>query len=204
MTTPERIQALIASVRYVVANNIPGSFVECGVWRGGSMMAAALTLHSLGDLSRDMYLFDVFDSELPAPTEVDQTGSGDRPQAGPSPRRYWSYVTVEEVRSNLATTGYPSERVHLVRGKVEQTIPDKAPSAIALLRLDTDWYESTAHELRHLYTRLSPLGVLIVDDYGSHFGARKAVDEFFASHPFRPLLQRIDVSGVVAVKPVPQ
>jgi hypothetical protein len=73
------------------------------------------------------------------------------------------------------------------------------PGDLALLRLDTDWYESTRHELEHLYPRLRPGGVLIVDDYGHFEGARRAVDEYFAAH--EPLLlNRIDYTGRVAVK----
>lgn len=204
MTSPERIQALVSSVRYVVANRIPGALVECGVWRGGSAMAAALTLLAVGDLTRDLFLFDVFDSLLPVPTDRDRTVTGDVAlERGGQPQRYWSHVTVEEVQSNIVSTGYPPERVHLVRGKVEETIPEQAPKTIALLRLDTDWYESTRHELHHLYPALSPQGVLIVDDYGSYLGVRQAVDEFLTGQSFTPLLQRIDETGVIALKPSP-
>ena len=83
------------------------------------------------------------------------------------------------MRATVLSTGYPAERVHLVRGPVEETIPGAAPDALALLRLDTDWYASTRHELEHLYPRLATGGVLIVDDYGHWEGARRAVDEYF-------------------------
>ena len=86
----------------------------------------------------------------------------------------------------LHGTGYPPERIHFVRGPVEETLPAGAPDEIALLRLDTDWYESTRHELEHLYPRLAAGGVLLVDDYGHWEGARKAVDEYFADHGDRP------------------
>jgi O-methyltransferase len=77
-----------------------------------------------------------------------------------------------------------------VKGKVEDTIPANIPERIALLRLDTDFYRSTRHELEHLYPRLERGGVLIIDDYGAYVGARQATDEYFASRPF--LLNRID------------
>jgi hypothetical protein len=97
-----------------------------------------------------------------------------------------------EVEAVMWSTGVPSEKVHLVVGKVEDTIPRSVPESIAVLRLDTDWYESTMHELVHLWPRVSSGGVLIVDDYGWWRGSRRAVDEFFGG---RELLNRIDPSG---------
>lgn len=91
------------------------------------------------------------------------------------------------------------DRVHLVAGPVENTLPDAAPEHLALLRLDTDFYSSTAHELAHLYPRLSEQGVLIIDDYGAWRGAKQAVDEYFHDQPV--LLQRIDWTGRLVVKP---
>jgi hypothetical protein len=87
-----------------------------------------------------------------------------------------------------------------IKGKVEETIPEQAPAQIALLRLDTDWYESTYHELVHLYPRLSPGGILIIDDYGHWAGARKAVDEYFAEHRLNLFLHRIDYTGRICIK----
>jgi O-methyltransferase len=113
----------------------------------------------------------------------------------------WAIAGLGEVQRALTTTGYPAERVHLVPGKVEDTIPGAAPDEIALLRLDTDWYESTHHELVHLFPRLVGGGVLIIDDYGYWQGARKAVDEYFAEHDVPLLLNRIDATGRVAVVP---
>ena len=101
----------------------------------------------------------------------------------------------------LYETGYPEEKIHFVQGRVEETIPASAPDSISLLRLDTDWYESTKHELVHLFPRLSPSGVIIIDDYGHWKGCRKAVDEYFdtGDHP-QLLLNRVDYSCRIAVK----
>jgi O-methyltransferase len=85
-------------------------------------------------------------------------------------------------------------------GKVEDTFPKDTPDKIAILRLDTDWYESTRHELIHLYPKLSIGGVLIIDDYGHWEGARKAVDEYINDNTLRILLNRIDYTGRIAVK----
>ena len=94
-------------------------------------------------------------------------------------------------------------RVEFVQGRVENTLPAAAPPEIALLRLDTDWYESTRHELEHLYPRLVDGGVLIVDDYGYWQGARQAVDEYFGETGEAILLNRIDDTGRIAVKRAP-
>ena len=101
----------------------------------------------------------------------------------------------------MESTGYPSERIHLIKGMVEETLPAQAPERLALLRLDTDWYASTKHELEQLYPRVSPGGVLIIDDYGHYEGARNAVDEYFASRGEHVLLQRIDWTGRMVLKP---
>jgi O-methyltransferase len=208
MTSPERLLALIDAVRHCVRRDIPGAFVECGVWRGGSVLAMILTLQELGVANRDIYLFDTFEG-MTEPTEHDQS-QFDRPaletwrQAGDE--RPWGEVfgpetfNEQSVRETLLGTGYPAERLHFVRGSVEVTIPAGAPEMIALLRLDTDWYESTRHELEHLYPSVSDGGVLIVDDYGHWEGARRAVDEYFAREARPILLNRIDYTGRIAIK----
>lgn len=92
------------------------------------------------------------------------------------------------------------KRIKLVKRKVEETIPASSLEKISLLRLDTDWYESTRHELLHLYPLLCVGGVLIIDDYGHWKGARKAVDEYFRETGQRILLDRIDYTGRIGVK----
>jgi O-methyltransferase len=111
-----------------------------------------------------------------------------------------AYASLADVKANLATVNYPINRIKFVMGPVERTIPHEIPECIALLRLDTDFYESTLHELVHLYPRLSPGGLLIIDDYGHWQGAKKAVDEYFGNAG--PFLHRIDYTGRLAVKPV--
>jgi hypothetical protein len=205
MTGPERIFALIQAVRYLVGANIRGSFVECGVWRGGSMMAAAHTLKQLGRQDIDLHLFDTYEG-MPRPTDADVSYEGDvalvefeRTQKGYDSSE-WCHASLEDVRRNLLSTGYSKERITFVKGKVEDTVPSAAPDSIALLRLDTDWHESTLHELVHLFPRLSSGGVLIIDDYGHWQGARRAVDEYFADNNIPILLARVDYSGRIAVK----
>jgi len=204
MTTPGKVHALARAVEYVVARRIPGAFVECGVWRGGSMMAVALTLLRLGVTDRDLYLFDTFEG-MPEPGEEDVKQGGE-PASDVLARldrssAHWAIASIDEVREALFSVGYPRERIHLVRGKVEETLPDEAPDDVALLRLDTDWYASTRHELVHLYPRLAPGGVLIIDDYAYWRGARKAVDEYVRENEPTLFLIRIDHGARVALKP---
>ncbi len=203
MTSIGRLVALIDAVRYVVRNGLPGDFAECGVWRGGSMMAVALTLLSEGDTGRRLHLYDTFEGMTP-PTDRDIDHQGVAAtqlfkQLSGS-RELWSHATVNDVRSNLESTGYPGDRVHIIKGRVEDTIPQFSPGALALLRLDTDWYESTRHELQHLYPLLVRNGVLIIDDYGHWRGAQLATDEYFRSIGQWPLLHRLDYTGRLVLK----
>jgi O-methyltransferase len=205
MTTPERIASLCNAVNYLVKNNIQGDIVECGVWRGGSTMAAIDTLIKAGDMTRQVYLYDTFEG-MSEPTEYDKVFTGTT--AGEllnstekeDPTSVWCFSALEEVQKNVGSLKYPLELVHYVKGKVEETIPATLPGKIALLRLDTDWFESTAHELKHLYPLLVPGGVIIIDDYGHWEGARKAVDEYIANNSLPLLLNRIDYTGRIGVK----
>jgi hypothetical protein len=203
MTSSQRIQALILATRYVVRRGIAGAFVECGVWRGGSMLAAARTLRDAGDQGRDLYLFDTF-TGMPAPGPEDVRAHDGASAAAllkePDEDQTRAEASLDTVKATMALSGHDSARVHFVAGKVEDTIPAAAPSHIALLRLDTDWYESTRHELEHLFPRLAVGGVLIIDDYGWWAGARRAVDEYFAAHSAPILLNIIDDTGRIGVR----
>jgi O-methyltransferase len=202
MTSPERIYALIQAVRYVSANAIPGAFVECGVWRGGSMAAIARTLLQVQDTTRDLYLFDTFEGmPLPTAKDVDYSGKPASKVLTEDEGMWCADAPLTGVKNVLGDTGYPMDKIHFVQGKVEETIPGNAPDSISLLRLDTDWYESTAHELVHLFPRLSRGGVIIVDDYGHWKGSRQACDEYFQQNRILILLNRIDYTGRIALKP---
>ena len=197
LTGPERVGALRDAVRHVVATGVPGAIVECGVWRGGSMLAAASTLVEVGDTSRELYLFDTF-TEMPPPADIDgdiRGRSGADLLAVTSTLAEFDIWPAARVVAVVERSGYPSERIHPVQGMVEDTIPAGAPEQIALLRLDTDWYSSTRHELEHLLPRLAPGGICIIDDYGEFVGARQAVDEHFAALGVPVLLHRIDGTG---------
>lgn len=199
-----RTLSTIQAVDYVVRHGIEGDIVECGVWRGGQMMAAALTLRHLG-ADRSLHLFDTF-AGMTAPGERDVDASGaaaagvyDKAK-GRADGAGWCEASLADVRANLSSTGYPADLVHFIQGDVLATIPAAAPGAIAYLRLDTDWYASTSHEFEHLYPRVSRLGVVTIDDYGHWQGARQATDEYLEKHRIAALMHRIDYSARQFVK----
>ena len=206
MTSWERIYAVIYSIRYLVRSGIPGDIVECGVWKGGSMMAAAKTLLALNETQRNLYLFDTF-AGMTAPSENDKSAFGRlTPQEEYSKLRaqdgtcQWCYSSIEETRRNMLSVGYPESKIHFVKGPVEQTIPAQAPKEIALLRLDTDFYESSKHEMIHLFPVLAKRGVLLLDDYGHWEGQRRAVDEYISEHQIPLFMSRLDYTGRSAIK----
>jgi len=205
MTPKLRIYSLMEAVRYVINNHVPGSFVECGIWKGGSIMTIAKTLNNLGISDREIYLFDTFEG-MTKPTEVDIAHTGIPASELFEKARiddnssYLSRAELDEVKSNVFSTGYNKNKFHFVKGKVEDTLPTKAPSKIALLRLDTDLYESTHHELVHLFPLISSGGVLLIDDYGHMQGAKKAVDEYISSNNIPIFLVSIDFAARLGVK----
>lgn len=202
--------ATVDAVDYVVRRGVPGALVECGVWRGGSVLAMILRLQQLGVEDRDLYLYDTFEG-MTEPTDHDTSAFSEPAvvtwsRAADVGRVAWDWLFTPElfglaqVRELLTGTGYPADRIHFVVGPIEETLPATAPERAAILRLDTDWYASTHHELVHLYPRLSPGGVLIVDDYGHWEGCRKAVDEYFQAEAAPVLMTRVDYTGRLAIK----
>jgi O-methyltransferase len=200
MTSPERIVSVIRAVDYIIENKIEGAIVECGVWKGGCIMAALLALQKTKTL-RDVYLYDTFEG-MTEPQDVDLSFSGSpakdiyQDKAG-----VWCYSSLDEVRANINTLNYPKDNIQYIQGKVEDTIPnDDTPKDIALLRLDTDWYESTKHEMEQLFPRLVKGGVIIIDDYGHWKGCKKAVDEYLEKNNITLFLSRVDYTCRVGVK----
>ncbi|MDO8582373.1 MAG: TylF/MycF/NovP-related O-methyltransferase [bacterium] len=191
LTTKERMYALYKAVRYIVQGGVAGHFVECGVWAGGSSMVMAETLLLAGERDRTIYLFDTFEGMTEQTDEDVHVEDATITECDPS------CVPLDTVKCNMASTGYG--KIEYVKGRVEETLV-KSPllGKIALLRLDTDWYESTKCELEIPFPLLSVGGVLIVDDYGAWAGAKKAVDEYFKDS--RILLNRIDRDSVIGIK----
>ena len=183
MVSVERLWAVISATKYIVEQNIDGDMVECGVWRGGCSIAMARTLKKLGS-DKKVYLFDTFEG-MTEPTYLDKKASGYTDsikkfnESQRDNHNEWCYASLQEVKSSFIKYDL-LDKALFVKGDVKKTLHDltKIPNKISLLRLDTDWYESTKIELEILYPRLQSKGILMVDDYGSWDGARRAVDEY--------------------------
>jgi hypothetical protein len=200
-TSIERLWATYSAAKYVIQNEIPGHFVECGVWKGGSSIMAMLALMELGVNDRHFFLFDTYEG-MPDPTDEDGKAPHELlERQGREKFSEMNAVGILDVAKHVESFGYPKSKTHLVAGKVEDTIPRKGLDEVAFLRLDTDWYASTLHELQQLYPILSTGGVLIVDDYGHFSGARKAVDVYFQNPIRNILLARTDNTGRMGIKP---
>ena len=186
MVSYSRLRGLHEATKYVVQNQIPGDFVECGVARGGSAALVALTALEMGE-NRNLWLFDTF-SGLPRP-------STDNPDFDIADLYTGTCVaSVREVETALSRFGI-TVNLRFVPGLFQETLPKAGVDSISLLHIDGDWYESVRACLDHLYDRVSPGGVIQFDDYGHWAGARKAVDEFFRARNLSPRMRHLDFSG---------
>ena len=193
MCSNARLRGLYGAVTYVVRNGIPGDLVECGCASGGSGAMMALTLRHLG-AHRALWMFDTFEG-LPAPT-------ADDPDYEIADLFTGTCVgTLEEVQ-DLFKRLQVAEEVQFVKGLFQDTLPYSHVGQIALLHIDGDWYESVKVCLENLYDRVTPGGIIQLDDYGYWKGARKAVDEFLEKREIHEPLQRLDYSGRSFRKPV--
>lgn len=171
MTCKVRMRFLYDSVLYVIHKNIPGDLIETGVWKGGNIMLMGMMLDELGS-DRRIWAYDTFEG-MPDPTKHDLKHDDTKPDFS---RRDNLRAPLEQVSYDVAQA--TSANIRFVKGKVEDTIPKHSPEKIALLRTDTDFYESTRHTLKHLYPLISKGGFFINDDYHKFLGAKKACDEF--------------------------
>ena len=209
MVSRERLFATLMSCKYVLENNLDGDFVECGVWRGGNSIIAAW-MFKLYNSNKKVYLYDTFQGMTP-PTEMDIELNGEKTaderlvseklnkDKGWS-QNTWCYASLDDVKNNFSKIGLLSANVEFIQGDVLQTLNQTIPDKISVLRLDTDWYESTKKEMDVLYKRIVPKGVFMVDDYGHWGGSKKAVDEYFEKNSNRPFLHYIDYTGRLGLK----
>jgi len=200
----EPLYSLYLDIKYIVQYDIPGDIVECGVWKGGMMQFAALLLKKLGDESRNLYLYDTY-SGMPEPGDYDldwdNISAKNAYNLCQQKGIKWGYGgPLEDVKNNLFSTGYPEDKIYFIEGLVEETIPKTIPKSISILRLDTDFYDSTKHELNELYPLLNIGGILIIDDYGYYKGSRKATDEYIEDNKLKILLHRTHASVYQGVK----
>lgn len=200
MTSLKRMERLYEAVIYINENNIEGSFVECGVYKGGSIMNMALTQLKYNKIVH-IYLYDTFEGmTTEGGFDINHRGvPASRILKNPSKK---CICSLEQVKKNVSLTNYPQEFLHFRQGDVAVTLKEKVPEKISLLRLDTDWYESTKIELEILYPKLVKGGVLILDDYGYWKGARKATDDYFSSIGVKPEFEPIEegISAVIFIK----
>jgi O-methyltransferase len=204
MTSLERVVSLIRATNYILDNEIKGDFVECGVWKGGSSMIIAKILFDRAIKDRRLLLYDTFDGMV-EPAEIDRTHDGILArklmnEESKEQSVVWAYSPLEEVKSNIEKTGLNLGQVTFIKGDVSQTLLNNVPAEISLLRLDTDWYESTKLELERLFPRVTQNGVIIIDDYGHWEGCKQAVDEFLFKLEVPYFLNRIDYTGRLIIK----
>jgi predicted O-methyltransferase YrrM len=186
MSGPARLRALYEGVRLVARNKVSGDIVECGTARGGSAALLGLAAQRFG-VRCTIWAFDTFEG-IPSATEADPDFEIARLYTGEFRGE------VSDVEALLRRLGL-LERIRLVKGLFQDTVPMSPVNPIALLHLDGDWYESVKVCLDHLFDRVSPGGVIQIDDYGHWEGARKAVDEFLDARGLRPRLRWIDYTG---------
>lgn len=208
MVPDSGLESLYDQVRYCEEAEIDGALVECGVWKGGSVGMMALANLRWGKKRRQLHLFDSFKSICEPDARVDgeralrevrqfSPDGGTTGQLCPLDGFYDSMGgpgSVEEVSNLLEEKiGYPklSTRIHI--GWFQDTLPLVARDigAIALLRLDGDWYASTKICLEHLAAKVVTGGIVVIDDYGTYDGCRKAVDEYLQSFSRKPYLHRV-------------
>ncbi|QAA81373.1 macrocin O-methyltransferase [Aequorivita sp. H23M31] len=205
MTSSERIKVLLEAVDYIDKNKIPGDYVECGVWKGGSSLAVAMKLEEIGNLNKNIWLFDTFEG-MSEPTEFDEDLKGrlakDRLAKEDKELSWvWAYSGLDEVKKTMQRCNYPKSKIKFIKGKVEETLLSKnIPDRISILRLDTDWYESTKMELEILFPRVVEGGIIIIDDYGHWKGSKKAVDEYLSQIGKPIFLNRIDYTARLIIK----
>lgn len=200
MTGPKRMIALNFCLKNILDNKVDGDFVECGVWRGGNLILVQKIFNKHFS-NKSIYGYDTFEG-MSEPTEFDVDHRNklaktllEKSNKKNDTLNIWAYVNKETVIKNI-NQNLSNNKIKLIKGKVEQTlkINENLPKKISILRLDTDWYESTKIELEILYPLLERNGFLIIDDYGHFKGARKAVDEYFGKFEKKPYLHIVDYS----------
>ena len=187
MTPRIRIYNLLQALKHVKQNSIEGDFVECGVWKGGNIiMFRKFQENEFFNDKRNIFAYDTF-SGMSEPSKEDFnlikkiSAKNLLEKDKEKKTNTWGVCGLDEVKSNILKNVTSIENIKFIKGKVEETLmnEENLPKKISILRLDTDWYESTKKELEILYSKVTPGGIIIIDDYGHWNGSRQAVDEYF-------------------------
>ena len=193
-------------IDYVIEHEIDGVLVECGI-QNARIEKMWIEQLKQKNIERDIYMYDTF-TGLTEPSEKDvginngfytaEQVFNDWNQHNKDGINTWCYSSLENVVNNLSSTNYPFEKLHFIKGDVRQTLLDdkNIPNKIAVLRLDTDWYDSTKVELETLFENLQCGGVLILDDYYYWQGQKDAVDEFFKGTEYEGQIKHVEDSHV--------
>ena len=190
MAGNKRLQNIQTLAEDIFSNNIPGDFIETGVWRGGSCIFMSAILRAYGITDRDVYVCDSFEG-LPPPKEHEYpVDRGDTHHTAP-----FLAVDLEQVQTNFEGYDLLTDQVKFVKGWFSDTLPGLEVEKLALLRLDGDMYESTIVALENLYPKLSVGGYVIVDDYGLP-NCRRAIADYREFHGIDTELITIDNSSV--------
>lgn len=205
MCTPANHWAIIQAMNHIKKNGIKGDLVECGVYKGGNIILFDY-LNKKFSLNKQIYAFDTFEGmSEPGDHDIDLKNKS----AKLTKNNYedhnikWCYSSLDEVKKNIVKfNSHISNNFKFIKGDVIKTLNNKnnLPEKISLLRLDTDFYESTKKELEILYPKLEKNGVLIIDDYGHWQGAKKAVDEYFNTKNNFHWFHRIDYASRLFIK----
>jgi hypothetical protein len=201
MTNFERMWSLIQSFHHVRQESLVGDFVECGVWKGGNIILLKKLIEKF-NLKKNIYGFDTFEGMVePSFYDVNYNNKSAKRMFDEHKKKEIGFAmcSIDDVKRNIKKST-KTDNIFLIKGKVENTLMNKKklPKKISILRLDTDFYESTKIELEILFPRLVKGGVLIVDDYGFWKGAKKAVDEYFCD--YRQFMHYVDHSCRLLIK----
>lgn len=208
MTSYQKLNFLLRSIEYVNNKKLEGDFVECGVWKGGNLILFKKMMTRLNITDKLIYAFDTFEG-MTKPTDIDVDIRFDNEKAEDVMKRnikdynnhsIHCYYPIDKVKENLTNNCKDIENIKLIKGDVLKTllISRNIPDKISILRLDTDWYESTKIELEILFPKLFKDGILIIDDYGDYFGCKKAVDEYFKDKKIS--MFKVDSGGRMLIK----
>lgn len=170
----------------VLKNNVPGDFIETGVWRGGIIIFMRAMLKAYGITDRKVWAADSFEG-LPAPTTINDGWDMSRVD--------YLKVSLEQVKLNFAKFDLLNEQVKFLPGWFSDTLPHATIEKLAILRLDGDLYTSTMDALQNLYHKVSKGGFVIVDDYYAWPDCKKAVTDFLSANSLQPHIQPIDSIG---------